>query len=44
MLDAFALSVREGRPVPIPASDAVNNMKVIDALYRSGNSGNWEAV
>ena len=44
MLDAFALSVREGRPVPIPASDAINNMKVIDALYRSGNSGNWEAV
>ena len=44
MLDAFALSVREGRPVPIPASDAVNNMKVIDALYRSGKSGTWEAV
>ena len=44
MLDAFAAALREGRPMPIPASDAVNNMKVIDALYRSGGSGNWEPV
>lgn len=44
MLDAFAGALREGRPMPIPALDAVNNMKVIDALYRSGGSGNWEPV
>ena len=44
MLDAFASALREGAPMPIPASDAVNNMKVIDALYRSGKSGNWESV
>ena len=44
MLDAFAAALREGRPMPIPASDAGNNRSVIDALYRSGGSGTWEPV
>lgn len=30
-------------PWPYPAEDAVNNMRVIDALFRSGKSGRWES-
>jgi predicted dehydrogenase len=31
-------------PAAFPIEDAVRNMAVIDALYRSGGSGKWEAV
>lgn len=31
-------------PPPHPIEDAIANMRVIDALLRSGNSGHWEAV
>jgi predicted dehydrogenase len=31
-------------PAAFPIEDAVRNMAVIDALYRSGVSGNWEEV
>ena len=44
MFEAFAKALREGLPAPTPPSDAVANMKVIDAVFRSGDSGNWEAV
>jgi predicted dehydrogenase len=30
--DAFAVAVLEGRPVPVPPTDAVANMRVIEAL------------
>jgi predicted dehydrogenase len=30
--DAFAVAVLEGRPVPVPAADAVANLRVIEAL------------
>lgn len=41
MFDAFAWAVRESQPVPIPGADAVNNMKVIDAIRRSADRGEW---
>lgn len=44
MFDAFSKSIAEGRPVPTPSSDAIGNMKVIDALFRSEKSGLWEKV
>ncbi len=44
MFEAFSKAVREGRPVPTPPSDAVANMKVIDAVFRSAESGGWETV
>ena len=44
MFEAFSSSVLESGPVPTPPSDAVCNMKVIDALFRSERSGLWEAV
>jgi predicted dehydrogenase len=41
--DLFSRAVREGAEQPIPLEDAVNNMAVIDAVFRSGESGRWEA-
>jgi predicted dehydrogenase len=40
--DLFSRAVREGGEQPIPLEDAVNNMAVIDALFRSAESGRWE--
>ena len=31
-------------PAPHPIEDAVQNMRVLDALYRSGETGAWESV
>jgi len=28
--------------VPVPLEDAIKNMAVIDAVFRSGVSGHWE--
>lgn len=40
--DLFSRAVREGTEQPIPLEDAVGNMAVIDALFRSAESGRWE--
>jgi predicted dehydrogenase len=40
--DLFSRAVREGSEQPIPLEDAVGNMAVIDALFRSAESGRWE--
>ncbi len=42
--DHFARVVRQGGGLDFPLEDAVSNMAVIDALYRSGDSGGWEEV
>jgi predicted dehydrogenase len=42
--EAFSKAVLEGTPVPTPIEDAVANMKVIEAVLKSGESGNWEQV
>lgn len=42
--EEFVAAIQEGREAPIPPSDAVANMKVLDALYRSAQSGVWEKV
>ena len=44
MADAFALAVLEDKPVPTPLDDAVGNMAVIDAVFRSGEEGGWVEV
>ncbi len=44
MFESFSRAVREGTSVPTPPQDAVDNMKVLDALFRSETSGAWEAV
>ncbi len=40
--DLFSRAVRENAPQPIPLEDAVANMAVIDAVFRSAESGRWE--
>ena len=42
--DAFAQAIREGTPLEFPLETAVQNMRVVDAIFRSGRSGRWEQV
>jgi len=42
--DAFARAVIDKTEVPTPPADAVANMAVMDAIYKSGGSGKWEIV
>jgi predicted dehydrogenase len=42
--DHFARVVRGEATLEFPLEDAVRNMAVIDALYRSGESGGWEDI
>jgi predicted dehydrogenase len=41
--DAFSRAILEGTEVPVPISDAVKNMAVIEAIFRSAVSGRAEA-
>ena len=40
--DVFSKAIREGGEVPVPVEDAIKNMSVIDAIFRSAESGKWE--
>ena len=42
--DAFSQRVRNERPTDGPLLDAVANMRVIDAMFRSAASGRFEPV
>lgn len=42
--DAFSQVVRSNLPLPYGVEDAILNMRVIDALFKSGTSGQWEDV
>ena len=42
--DLFARAIREGTPLPFPLEDAVNNMRVLDAVFRAGKTGRWEEI
>ena len=42
--DLAAAVFRGEAPQEFPIEDAIANMRVIDALYRSAGSGRWEAV
>jgi predicted dehydrogenase len=44
MFEGFSAAVRTGGPVPTPPQDAIDNMRVEDALFRSEASGGWEEV
>ncbi len=41
--DRFSLAILDGTPPPVPLEDSLANMRVIDAIFRSGRSGEWEA-
>jgi predicted dehydrogenase len=40
--DLFCRAIREGGQPPVPLEDALLNMRVIDAVFRSAESGDWE--
>jgi len=40
----FSQAIRENRAQPIPLEDAINNMAVIDAVFRSATTKQWEEV
>lgn len=40
--DLFSQAILNDTPVPTPIEDAVGNMKVIEAVFRSSESGTWE--
>ena len=42
--DLFSEAIRSGKPVAFPLDDAVKNMRVIDALFRSARNNAWERV
>ena len=42
--DLFSQAIRGKIEQPIPLEDSVRNMAVIDAIFRSGESGKWETV
>lgn len=41
MFEAFSDAILSGAPVPLPLSDAVNNMRVIDAVRESSENNSW---
>lgn len=40
--DAFSRAVLEGGELPVPLEEAIKNMAVIEAVFRSGETGRWE--
>lgn len=42
--DEFSRAVQENSEVPVPLEDALRNMQTIDAVLRSGATGNWEEI
>ena len=41
--EKFSTAVRGGK-LEFPLEDGLANMRILDALFRSGKSGTWEAV
>jgi predicted dehydrogenase len=41
--DAFSKAALEGGEVPVPIEDAIKNMAVIEAIFKSAKSGQWES-
>jgi predicted dehydrogenase len=42
-VDAFSKAILENTEVPVALEDAIKNMAVIEAIFRSANSGQWES-
>lgn len=40
--DAFSRAIRENGDVPVALEDAIRNMAVIEAVFRSAETGRWE--
>lgn len=44
MADAVALAILDKAPAPTPLSDAINNMRIIDAIFESVRRQQWQNV
>lgn len=44
MVNAFSCAALEGRSAPTPLSDALANMKTLDALFESARIGDWIVI
>jgi predicted dehydrogenase len=42
--DAFARAILDNTEVPVPLENALENMRVIEAVLHAGQSGRWETV
>jgi len=42
--DIFSRAIREAGEVPVPLTDAIKNMAVIEAVFRSAESGRWATL
>ncbi len=42
--DLFSKAILENTAVPTPLEDAVNNMKIIEAILQSGQEKIWKIV
>ena len=42
--EAFSQAILNDTAVPVPLEEGIKNMAVIDAAFKSANSGRWEAV
>jgi predicted dehydrogenase len=42
--DLFSQAILKNEPVPTPFEDAVNNMRVIEAVFESSRKGGWAAL
>ena len=40
--DLFSQSIREGTELPVPLEGSIKNMAIIDAVFRSAKTGQWE--
>ena len=42
--DQFSKAILEDNEVPVPLEEAIRNMKVIEVIFRSAESGLWETI
>jgi predicted dehydrogenase len=42
--DAFSKAILDDTEIPVPLEEAIKNMAVIDALFRSAESNSWERL
>ena len=40
--EVVSRAIRTGEPLEFPLENSVQGMRIVDALFRSGRSGNWE--
>jgi predicted dehydrogenase len=42
--DAFSRAILENSEVPVPLENALANMRVIESVFRAGQSGDWQSL